>query len=1043
MLDTMSNTPVEASKSPLRSQLDAAFDPERSRFVVGIDLGTTNCAMAYVDTQAQQFRSSDPTRASHPISRVEVFAIEQLVDFGVAEKLSTLPSFHYELAPRELEGIDPTYRFGATPATAHSIVGALARERVVQAPGRGFGSAKSWLCHGLVDRTSDLLPWQGEDSVEKLSPVEASRRYLEHLRRQWDRRFPGHPLANQDVVVTLPASFDEVARQLTLNAAQRAGLNNVLLIEEPQAAFYAWLDRHQHDWDSHLRSGDTILVCDIGGGTTDFTLIRVLDAQASDLGSAQVENPASSQVGTSAQGSTSAVNGINSADQSDLAAAGLDEVLRKKRLLRLHRVAVGKHLMLGGDNMDLALARLLELKIGDETERLSPRQWEALIGNARKAKEALLSDSAPEQFSITLPGVGAKLVGGSKTLSVTRDWAQKTLLEGFFGKVSLDARPAATDEGFQEFGLPYESEPNVMVHLATFLWEHRWAGRQTGELIRHDLIQHERIQHEGVDLQRRAARPDWVLFNGGVLESPLVQQAILDQLTSWFSDPTEPNWKPKALLGNRLDLAVAQGAASFGLVRRGEGVRIDARLAKAYYIIVSQNPKRVMCVMPATAMPLDRFCLSDQPFDLLLGQPVQFPLISSSSQLNHTFGEVIDFDPKTMTELPPICTVLEEQGRKGKESIRVQLETELSEIGTLKMSLVRVDPAQRWNLEFDVRGGQVLRETGAADDATVTQSGRVQRVVHQDVIGRAESALDEIFSMAGNVKPKEAFALLSEAVGIPRREWPTSLLREIWRGLLDRNAGRSKSPEHEGRWLNLVGWCLRPGYGFPVDDWRVQTTWKTVHNKLSHKSAANVSEAMVLWRRISGGFTAGQQQALYQDTWPRVRGLLAGTGHEQLNLNVLMEQMRLLGSMERLKASDKSAMVDAAFAGLGRRKLEPLHDGLLWMIGRLGNRVPVYATIQQTPAIERVESWITKLMQLDAGLRSKPAYPLSLMLLSRKTGDRYRDIGERLRGEVAPMLAEMGHTRFASLVSTGGGLDQEQLDTVVGETLPLGFRLST
>lgn len=1019
MLDTMSNTPVEASKLPLRSQLDAAFEPERSRFVVGIDLGTTNCAMAYVDTQAQEVRSSDPANASEPLSRVEIFAIEQLVDFGVAEKLSTLPSFHYELAPRELEGIDPTYRFGVTPATAYSIVGALARERVVQAPGRGFGSAKSWLCHGLVDRTSDLLPWQGEDSVEKLSPVEASRRYLEHLRRQWDRRFPGHPLANQDVVVTLPASFDEVARQLTLNAAQRAGLNNVLLIEEPQAAFYAWLDRHQQDWDTHLQCGDTILVCDIGGGTTDFTLIRVLDAKdslsESTLTTMETE-----------------------ADHSQHAAAGLDEVLRKKKFLRLHRVAVGKHLMLGGDNMDLALARLLELKISGENERLSPRQWEALIGNARKAKEALLSEVAPEQYAITLPGIGAKLVGGSKNLTITRDWAQKTLLEGFFGKVSLDARPAATEEGFQEFGLPYESEPNVMVHLAAFLWEHRWAGRHTSDLPQQDLI-----QHEGGDLQRRAARPDWVLFNGGVLESPLVQQAILDQLVAWFTEPTEPDWKPKALSGNRLDLAVAQGAASFGLVRRGEGVRIDARLAKAYYIIVSQNPKRVMCVMPATAMPLDRFCLSDQPFDLLLGQPVQFPLVSSSSQLNHTFGEVIDFDPKSMTELPPICTVLEEPGRKGKEAIRVQLETELSEIGTLKMSLVRVDPAQRWNLEFDVRGGQVLRETGVSDDATVTQSGRVQRVVHQDVIGRAESALDEIFSMAGNVKPKEAFALLSEAVGIPRREWPTSLLREIWRGLLDRNAGRSKSPEHEGRWLNLVGWCLRPGYGFPVDDWRVQTTWKTVHNKLSHKSAANVSEAMVLWRRISGGFTAGQQQALYQDTWPRVRGLLAGTGHEQLNLNVLMEQLRLLGSMERLKASDKSAMVDAAFAGLGRRKLEPLHDGLLWMIGRLGNRVPVYATIQQTPAIEKVESWITKLLQLGVGLRSKPAYPLSLMLLARKTGDRYRDISERVRGEVAPMLAEMGYTRFASLVSSGGGLDQEQLDTVVGETLPLGFTLST
>ena len=992
---------------PSASALDAAFEPVASRFIVGIDLGTTNCAMAYVDT-----KSREPTK-------VEIFQIEQLIDFSTVDQLPTLPSFHYELAPRELEGVDPKFCFGtsgkaAVGNAAACIVGTLARERVIQAPGRGFGSAKSWLCHAWVDRTSDLLPWQGDDTVEKISPVEASRRYLEHLRRAWDRRFASNPLAEQDVVITLPASFDEVARQLTFRAAQEAGLGNVLLIEEPQAAFYAWLDRHQGDWDELFTSGETILVCDIGGGTTDFTLIRVLDA-------------------------------VESTSDPD----GLAPTLQSKRMLRLHRVAVGKHLMLGGDNMDLALARLLEVKFSG-SEQLSARQWESLIGNARKAKEVLLSETSQNQsslgdYSITLSGGGSKLIGSSKTIVVEREWAQRTLLEGFFGKVPLDAKPAVNQEGFQEFGLPYENEPNVHVHLANFLWEHRWDGRADARVesrpVTHAPSVEPELAKDGIAQQKRAARPDWVLFNGGVLESSLVQQAILDQIREWFVDADDPAWKPKVLAGNRLDLAVAQGAAVFGLVRRGQGVRIDARLAKAYYMVVNQEPKRVVCVMPSTAMPLDRFRLESQPFDLLVGEPVQFPLVSSSSHLNHGFGEVLAFDPASMTDLAPICTVLEEPGRKGKELIRVQLETELSEIGTLKLSLVRADGQQRWNLEFDVRGAQAATQSQESSDRSIDQE--VQRVVHQDVVVRAYDVLDQIFSEEGKVKPKEAFSMIAKEVGIAKRDWPASFLREIWRGLLDRNSGRMKSAEHEGRWLNLVGWSLRPGYGFPVDDWRVQATWKTVHNKLAHKSAANVSEAIVLWRRISGGFTAGQQQALFQDTWPRVRGMLTGSGQEQLNLNVAIEQLRLLGSLERLKVSEKSMMVEGAFAGLGRRKLEPLYDGLLWMIGRLGNRVPVYATIQQTPSIEKVENWLSKLLELPESIQAKPAYGLSLMLLGRLTGDRYRDVRVQWREQVEARLRALGQTRLASLVIQGGGLDQEQLDTVVGESLPLGFTLSS
>lgn len=1004
------------------SLLDAAFERRISRYVVGIDLGTTNCAVAFMDTQINK-----------PL--LEIFRIEQMVDFQTSQLSDTLPSFHYELTASESSQINSRFQF--SDGEHLSVVGAFARQRGVQMPGRCIASAKSWLCHSHVDRTSDLLPWSADDGVQMLSPVQASRRYLEHIRRMWDRDHPGEPLAQQDVIVTLPASFDEVARRLTIQAATEAGLPNVILIEEPQAAFYAWLFRHQDTWTQSMRPGQSILVCDIGGGTTDFTLIRVVETKPTVPESLATPSEAKK---------------IESSEAIDLSQS-VGESLHAT--FGLHRVAVGEHLMLGGDNLDLALARSLEQQLLADSpgqDRLRPRQWDALKAQCRAAKETLLGQKPPSVYKMSLPGSGSKLIENTRTLSIELEWARKLLVDGFFGRVNLLERPDKAGEGFQEFGLPYAADPNVNKHLAAFLWEHRWAGR--------DEQAHEQLTDP------QAARPDWVLFNGGVLESTQIRQALLDQIATWFQTeapagsiaPVGSNqsandpWKPGLLEGNRLDLAVAQGAAYFGQVRRGEGVRIDARLARAYYLLIEQSPPRAMCVMPANAMPLDRFRIDEHPFHLMVGLPVQFPLFHSSTNLIHEIGQIVPVDIESMTAMPPIRTVLEMGNRKLQQSVPVVLESELSEIGTLAMNLVvalpsesepvtkNLDPKTSWKLEFDVRmstsdnapsSGQ---QTGWSETA---QSTQVQAAIE---------AMESVFGDSPAILPKLGVSYLTERIGIARRDWSPTLLREMWRFLMDHQAYRKISAEHESRWLNMVGWCLRPGFGLAADDWRVNSTWRSVHNKLLHRTSMNASETIVLWRRIAGGFTPGQQRALFQDCWARVRPVLAGgTQSQTSNTNVAIELMRLVGSLEWLTMDEKSTVAEQILQSFGRKRLEAIHGPLLWSLGRLGSRTPVYATLQQVVSASRVQSWVEKLLKLDEAWIAKNTgmVSLCLMQMTRRTDDRYRDVPSLLRERVAAQLAQLGSPALhMDLILRGGGLDQASEDSIVGESLPLGFRLS-
>ncbi len=950
------------------------FEQALSRYIVGIDLGTTNCAVAFIDTQ-----SLTPTS-------IENFPIEQWVDFGVSQRRELLPSFLYQPLTEESAAIK-----AANPTDEARIVGSLARDRGLQLPGRQVSSAKSWLCHDGVDRRSAILPWQNDEGVDRISPVDASAEVLAQIRRMWDRVHGSHPLAEQDIVLTLPASFDQVARQLTIEAAAAAGLKRILPIEEPQAAFYAWLARHADTWEQQVSAGQSILVCDIGGGTTDFTLIRVREAM-----------------------DTSSDDGRQTETLHD----------KNRGKLSLHRVAVGQHLILGGDNIDLTLARLAEQKLTGGGS-LPVRSWDALRQACRVAKETLLGTDPPPSTVMHLPGSGSRLIGGGRQVEVTQAEVRECVLDGFFPMCELSSRPDAQKVGFQEFGLPFAKDPAMTKHLAGFLWEHRWDGR--------DDDQRQRID----DLN--AARPDWVLFNGGVMTSSQLRERIVSVIGHWFAGTSGQgnDWLPGVLDGERLDLAVARGAAYFGGVRRGTGVEIEAKLACSYYLQTSVDPPQAVCIVPGSAAPGEKFALRKREMELAIGQPVQFPILYSSTRLADRVGASIAIDIEHFAYLPPIRTVIETSGRRRQASLPVYVEVELSQIGTLQMYCHATDSDQRWKLEFDVRGST------QTDHVQPETQSHIAEILDEQTVQIARTVLAQVFSDAGDLRPSRLMQTLAEQLTLSKSAWPPQLLRSMWDALIELQEGRQQSPEHEARWLNLLGYALRPGYGLAADDWRVAQTWRGVYGKLSFASANSRNESLILWRRIAGGFTAGQQLTVYQQVAGPLRGVLdpvrRSKGGATLSPQELIELLRLVGSLELLPKSEKSQLGDWLIDLLSVKKWAAARGAALWTIGRLGSRLPVYGPLNCVVDCERVEVWLRKLCSVQL---SDTQLALALMLCGRRVHDRYRDIRHEVREMVIARLeSQSAPLHWIDLVRDGGQLASDEANQVLGEALPLGLTL--
>jgi len=956
-----------------------------SRYIVGIDLGTTNCAVAFVDSHSSDANGN---------WQVETFLIPQWVDWGQIERRSTLPSFHYELPAAEASSLAsglPWESGGGESAGAavekqtsgseRFAVGVLARDAGMRRPGRRIASAKSWLSHDGVDRSAPLLPWQGDPEVARHSPVLISSRYLQHIRRAWDSAHPSEPLDQQDVVITLPASFDEVARELTVSAAKVAGLSRVFLIEEPQAAFYAWINRHRNDWHTSVNPGQMILVCDIGGGTTDFTLIRVRPAG-------------------------------ESGDQ-----------------VQFHRVAVGKHLILGGDNLDLALARFVETKWNGETASgpaLSPRDWDRLIQACRIAKEQMLDDERPESMTITLASDSARLISGGRSMVVTADEVDQVLVEGFFPRVQADAKPESGQSGFREFGLPYASDAAITRHLADFLATHARSGLDA-------------------DDSASAVRPDWVLFNGGVMSATRLRNRLIDSVAAWFGGVDA--WRPEPLDADQLDLAVAHGAAYFGMVRRGLGIRIAANLGRSYFLQVADQPPETICLVPGSAEAGQRFSPA-QTLQLQLGIPVQFPLWASSTRLADSPGAMVAIDRGELSPLPPIRTVLVRGKQKTSDSIAVRMESELSEIGTLGLYCADIESGKRWRLEFDIRS------TLQTDRAAHLGAGESYGIVDSELLAACDHVIRQAFDKAAGARaqsgPGSLVKKLKAATSIDRTQWPPSLLRGLWQSLMDVIEGRRLSAAHEIAWLNLVGYCLRPGYGMAVDDWRVSEVWRNIHGKLAFAAAGSRTESLILWRRVAGGMTAGQQQQLIA---PLVSSLTAhslgnarssiGGKANKPQTHETAELWRLVGSLELVPAMTKSTLALAAAEELQNKRSEAYRDALLWAIGRLASRGPIYGPLNTVVPSDQASRLVRTLIS-SGDDRCNAVRQLAVMQIAQKTDDRYRDLSVDFRQQAAEWLQRVdAPQRLIDTVLQGGGASTEDAAAIFGESLPLGIRLVT
>ncbi|AOK29754.1 MULTISPECIES: Hsp70 family protein [Burkholderia] len=608
------------------------------RYSIGIDLGTTHCALSYVDLTV-----SDGEK-----THLGVLPITQLVAPGTLESPSLLPSFLYLPHPDELAPGDLALPWAAERDFA---VGELARSRGAGTPIRLVSSAKSWLCHPGVDRRAGILPSDAPPEVARVSPLDSSARYLTHLRDAWNHAHPDAPFDQQDITVTIPASFDPAARELTAEAAQAAGCARMTLLEEPQAALYSWIQQSGGAWRKEVKVGDIILVVDVGGGTTDLSLIAVVERDGN---------------------------------------------------LELHRVAVGEHILLGGDNMDLALAHVVARKLAAQGTQADPWQLRALTYACRGAKETLLGDPSADAVPLVVPSRGSKLIGGSIRTELTRAELTQTILEGFFPQVDAAARPVArTRAGLTQLGLPYAQDAGITRHLAAFL------GRQVAALADLDGLQHAQPASASF------LHPSAVLFNGGVFKSPLLVERVLGTLNGWLA---AEGAAPARLLGGAdFDLAVARGAAYYGYVKRGKGVRIRGGTARAYYVAVEsampavpglEPPIQALCVAPFGIEEGSEAALPPQEFGLVVGEPVQFRFFGSSVRRQDQVGTLLDFwSADELQELEQIEATLPPEGRTPGEIVPVKLHARVTEAGTLELEAVPSGTNERWKVEFDVRGG--------------------------------------------------------------------------------------------------------------------------------------------------------------------------------------------------------------------------------------------------------------------------------------------------------------------------------------------------
>jgi molecular chaperone DnaK (HSP70) len=918
-----------------------------TQFVVGIDLGTSNSAMAFVEPGG---------------TSVVDFPIVQLQQLGAVGPLPLLPSCIYIPGEHELPPETIALPWESAP---RDVIGELARWQGARVPGRLVTSAKSWLSHSGVDRTALILPWGAAADVNKISPVEASARLLRHMAESWNAAHPDAPLANQDVVITVPASFDEVARALTVTAAKQAGLERFTLLEEPQAAFYDFTARHRTDLDRILQGIRLLLIADVGGGTTDFSLIRV-------------------------------------------------DVSPDGPLLR--RIAVGEHLMLGGDNMDAAVARGAEERLVSGGRRLSSTQWSQLVQASRLGKEALLSDRAEEQYHLSIVAEGSRLIGGSMSTVLSRAEVERIVLDGFFPYSRPDE---ITQRGprvaLQELGLPYTQEPAITRQLAAFLRAHREGA----------------FAALGVKNGMSLPRPDAILLNGGVFNAPKLAARFIDVVSNWWAGSP----RIRTLEHESLELAVARGAAYYGLVRRGQGRRIGGGAAHAFYIGLekkSGEPATALCVVPRGQEEGEAVDLGGRVFQLMLGRPVQFPLFTSTSDRVTASGDIVEVDDDHQP-LPPIHTLLKDaEGKTGQ--IPIHLRALLTEIGTLELWCVSNISGEQWRLEFQLRG------TASSGAETVIESMPPR-------FSEARAQIDQIFG--AKLKPgtpvvnvKQLSRVLEQVLG-PRDQWRIPVLRELWGALFAAAGRRRRSADHERVFFQLLGYTLRPGFGYPLDEWRAERSVELFKPGVHFFKEKPVwTDFWIMWRRIAGGLNAERHLEIWEYLKPHLSRMISPQKVKNLpkpkgiQPEGLDEMVRLAAALEHLPATEKFEC--GQWIGERLRKGEASGGPWAWSLGRLGARMPLYGSVHQTVPPEEVSEWLNLL--LEAVERDIEGALFAVVQIARMTGDRMRDIDDELRARaLAALGAAHAPPAWERLLQEVVAMETADKARAFGDTLPVGL----
>jgi molecular chaperone DnaK (HSP70) len=860
---------------------------------VGIDLGTTNSALAYIDPQ-------EAAEADYP--PIHVQEIPQYVAQGRIEARRTLPSFLF-LGDQE-------------------YVGVYAREQGALVPTKSVHSAKSWLSNPEVDRTAKILPWDAQEAGRVLSPVEVSARVLKHLGDAFSKQ---HNLAIGDgnIVLTVPASFDEEARELTVAAARDAGIVNLTLLEEPAAAFYSWIANDLARSQKNLFDGQTVLVCDVGGGTSDFTLIRV----------------------------------ARDGDRVDFT-----------------RTAVGQHLLLGGDNLDLTLTWLVEAKLG---KSLSIRQRSGLRRQCAAAKEALLSDPNLKSVEVTVLGAGSALVGGTLRTEILRDEVLELVLEGFLPACEPHDKPKEEEKSlFRELGLPYVADPAVTRHLAAFL-------STAGD-----------------------AKPDAILFNGGFFIPEILRQRVANVMEHWYGR------RPVIFENRDLDLAVAVGAAYYSYVRQtGAGLLVRGGLPRSYFIGLAggDDKLRTLCLVPRGAEEGSTLQVDPGNLQLVTNKPVAFRLYSSRTRADDKAGDLVEF-PANDGDLhlhAPLNAVLR-FGKAGERLVAVKLGARLTEVGTLEIWADSKASEHRWRLQFELRKA-----------AQQQAPSRPAAVVSEEALAACEALIPATF-VETTVEPVQLPAKLEQTFGLGRNSWPLSAIRKLADRMLEVADGRKRSPAHELRWLNLCGFCLRPGFGFPGDDYRVELARRVYAGGLTFTNQVqNEVEWWIFWGRVAGGLNRNQQTDIFQRLSPTL--LPRAAKRPRFNPSLLREMWRTAASLELLPIQTKTQLGDELIA---RIKKGEMVETALWCLARLGARKLFYGPINQVLPPTTATRWIEAIAKVTKADDAVAA-------MARRTGDSTRDLS-------GPTLDLVRRT-FSEI-----DLDAEPatMDKVFGEELPAGLVFS-